>query len=247
MRFPVIFGTLALSCSLAPVLAGADSSAKSKSSQKTPAGTHRIENIEGWTVQVDEAFDKEEHREVRENTLRVVANQLYHLKTLLAAERVADLQKIPIRLDVHNETLVQAQYHPSAGWLKANGHPPECTKVVHIPRAKYFLDRRHQSQQPFVLLHELAHAYHDQVLSFEHPAIIAAYERAKKAELYDKALLVTGRETKHYALTNHKEFFAEMTECYLGTNDFFPFVSGELKKHDEETFRLLEGIWGKLP
>ena len=28
-------------------------------------------------------------------------------------------------------------------------------------------------------LHELAHAYHDQILSFEHPEIIAAYEKAK--------------------------------------------------------------------
>jgi hypothetical protein len=214
---------------------------------KTPAGTHRLEQIEGWTVQVDEQVDQEENRELKENTLRVVANQLYDLKTRLVAERVAELQKIPIRLDVHNKTLVQAQYHPSLGWLRANGHPDECEKVVHIPRAKHFLDRRHQSQQPFVLLHELAHAYHDQVLSFEHPAIMAAYERVKEAKLYDKALLVTGKEVKHYALTNHKEFFAEMTECYLGTNDFFPFVSGELKKHDEDTFRLLEGIWGKLP
>lgn len=242
-RFPYLAGLLLI------VTANVGRAADSDTAKPelTPAGTHRLAPMEGWTVQVDTTFDKEENRELRQNTLRVVSNQLYHLRTLLAAERVAELQKIPIRLDVHNETLVQAQYHPSAGWLKDHGHPPECTKVVHIPRAKYFLDRRHQSQQPYVLLHELAHAYHDQVLSFEHPAVLAAYERAKKDELYDKALLVTGRETKHYALTNHKEFFAEMTECYLGTNDFFPFVSGELKKHDEATFRLLEGIWGKLP
>ncbi len=243
----VILNFTFLSASTAILAAEAGEDAKPGSPLKTPAGTHRLEQIEGWTVQVDELFDKDDNRELKTNTLRVVANQLYELKTRIVPERIADLQKIVIRLDVHNETLVQAQYHPSAGWLKDHGHPPECTKVVHIPRAKNFLDRRHQSQQPFVLLHELAHAYHDQVLSFEHPAIMEAYERVKKAGLYDKALLVTGRESKHYALTNHKEFFAEMTECYLGTNDFFPFVSGELKRHDEETFRLLEGIWGKLP
>ncbi|WP_145098962.1 metallopeptidase [Anatilimnocola aggregata] len=242
-----LLSTCLTTCLLLANLAGAADANDSAAKQLTPAGTHRIETIEGWTVQVDTSFDKEDNRDLRENTLRVVANQLYHLKTLLAPEMVAELQKIPIRLDVHNEKLVQAQYHPSAGWLKANGHPAECTRVVHIPRAKYFLDRKHQSHQPYVLLHELAHAYHDQVLTFEHPAIIAAYDRAKKAELYDKILLINGKETKHYAMTNHKEFFAEMTECYLGTNDFFPFVSGELKKHDEETFRLLEGIWGKLP
>lgn len=232
---------------LTMISVAANAQAVEKAVAKTPAGTHLITQVEGWTVHVDEAFDSEENRELKANTLRVVANQLYELKTRLMAERIVELQRIVIRLDVHNEKLVQAQYHPSLGWLRSNGHPDECEKVVHIPRAKYFLDRRHQSQQPFVLLHELAHAYHDQVLTFEYEAIKKAYDRAKEAGLYDKALLVTGREVKHYALTNHKEFFAEMTECYLGTNDFYPFVSGELKRHDEETFRLLEGIWGKLP
>ena len=31
---------------------------------------------------------------------------------------------------------------------------------------------------------------------------------------------------RHYALTNHKEFFAEMSEAYFGMNDFFPFNRG---------------------
>jgi hypothetical protein len=26
------------------------------------------------------------------------------------------------------------------------------------------------------------------------------------------------------------EFFAEMTEAYFGSNDFYPFVTGELKQ-----------------
>ena len=54
------------------------------------------------------------------------------------------------------------------------------------------------------------------------------------------------RTVKHYALTDHKEYFAESTEAYLGVNDFFPFVRAELKQHDPRMFRLQEKIWGKI-
>jgi len=38
-----------------------------------------------------------------------------------------------------------------------------------------------------------------------------------------------------------------MTECYFGSNDFYPFVTGELKQAEPETFALLAEIWGPLP
>jgi hypothetical protein len=47
-------------------------------------------------------------------------------------------------------------------------------------------------------------------------------------------------------LTNEKEFFAEMSECYFGTNDFFPFVSAELKEAEPESYALLKDTWGPL-
>ncbi|MSU36198.1 MAG: hypothetical protein EXS36_14075 [Pedosphaera sp.] len=38
-----------------------------------------------------------------------------------------------------------------------------------------------------------------------------------------------------------------MTECYFGSNDFYPFVTGELKQAEPEIFALLAEIWGPLP
>ena len=73
------------------------------------------------------------------------------------------------------------------------------------------------------ILHELSHAYHDQVLGFDHPRIKEAYEAYKKSGRGEKVLLHDGTRTRHYALTNQMEFFAEMTESYFGSNDFFPF------------------------
>jgi hypothetical protein len=118
-------------------------------------------------------------------------------------------------------------------------------KAVHIPRAQGLIRVQQRNRQPWVILHELAHAYHDRVLGFDHEEIRQAYDRAVENKLYDTVLLIDGRDTRHYALTNHKEFFAELTESFFGTNDFYPFVRAELKEHDPRTYALLEKIWGK--
>src|SRR4029079_1247636 len=99
---------------------------------------------------------------------------------------------------------------------------------------------------PYVVLHELAHSYHDQVLSFDNKQIIAAYDSAKEKKLYENVLLYTGQKVKHYGLTDHKEYFAESTEAYLGVNDFYPFVRAELKEHDPGMFAIMEEVWGKV-
>ncbi|MEE8389889.1 MAG: hypothetical protein V3S14_03710, partial [Anaerolineae bacterium] len=45
-----------------------------------------------------------------------------------------------------------------------------------------------------------------------------------------------------YALKNDKEYFAESSEAYFGTNDFFPFVRAELRRHDPEMCALLKKV-----
>jgi dipeptidyl-peptidase-4 len=57
-------------------------------------------------------------------------------------------------------------------------------------------------------------------------------------------LLYTGKKVRHYALTDHKEYFAEGTEAYFYRNDFYPFVRAELKEHDPALHALLRAIWG---
>ena len=158
---------------------------------------------------------------------------------------MAKLQKVSIVLDCDYKTLHSMQYHPSARWLKENGHDPKLVQCVHIPQAKELTGRLPVDQQPMVVLHELAHAYHDQVLDFDEPRIKAAWVPFKESGKYDKVLHISGRELKHYALTDQKEFFAEMTECFFGTNDFYPFVRGELKKELPDVDKLLEEIWLK--
>ena len=138
------------------------------------------------------------------------------------------------------------QYHPGKGWLINNGQDPELVKHVHIPVASALYDRQMWSKHPYVVLHELAHAYHDQVLGFSHREIRETFNHARKAGIYDRVLDHRGVTLKHYGMNNEKEYLAECTEAYLGVNDFYPFVRAELEKHDPKCYELMEKIWGKL-
>jgi hypothetical protein len=207
--------------------------------------SHTERDIEGWKVHVDDRL-LEADDPVGTAALRILANRLYDIKLVVPADKVARLQKVPIWLDMTHGKLRPAQYHPGVGWLKEHGYSPDLVKCVHIPRAADFIAPSHQNAQPWSVMHELAHAYHDQVLGFDDAKIKAAYERFKTGGKYKSTLHISGRKIEHYALTNPMEFFAEMTESYFGVNDFFPFTRAELKREEPEIYELLESIWGPV-
>ena len=205
-----------------------------------------IKDVEGWRIAVEPKLLEKENKEVADKAFVALANHLQRVKFILPESKVKELQKLPIRLELNNQRLGSMQYHPARSWLRANRHDPALVKHVHIPRAKALYDRGMWAKHPYVIMHELAHAYHDQVLSFNNREIIGAYEAAKKAGIYEKVMLYTGRTVRHYGLNNHKEYFAESTEAYLGVNDFYPFVRGELKEHDPRMYKIMEKVWGPV-
>jgi hypothetical protein len=212
--------------------------------EDSPKPTSRTaRQIEGWTVRVDDRLFQAPNEELGSRSLRFLESKLADIKAVVPEDRVKNLQAVPIVLDLTHGKLVPMQYHPDAGWLKANGYSAELAKCVHIPRAADLPTKRNINEQPWVILHELAHAYHDQVLGFDEPRIKEAYDNYRKSGHGDKALRHDGKRVRHYALTDHKEFFAEMTEAYFGVNDFFPFNRAELKEAEPEIYRLLADIW----
>jgi hypothetical protein len=100
--------------------------------------------------------------------------------------------------------------------------------------------------QPSILLHELAHAYHHQFVSggFQNAEIKASYDRVTRAKLYDSVMRWDGKNYKPHAMDNEREYFADATESFFATNDHYPFVYPELLHHDPETAKLLEKHWG---
>tara|TARA_B100000965_G_C19569978_1_gene748636 strand:+ start:1192 stop:1929 length:738 start_codon:yes stop_codon:yes gene_type:complete len=203
-----------------------------------------IKNIEGWKIHIDPALLKGKHSTDGLHAIKMLTNHLQRISILVQGEALKKLKTCQIWLEHSHPTLHAMQYHPSVGWLKANGHDPRLQKKVHVPQAKALTSRGQLLKHPAVILHELAHAYHDQFLTFEHPEIIAAYNKARQKGDYNKVMLYTGQSVKHYAMTNHKEYFAEGTEAYFYRNDFYPFVRAELKKHDLDLHKVLEKVWG---
>lgn len=201
-------------------------------------------DIEGWKVHVEPALFDGEHHAQGAKALAMLANHLQRIKILVPPGPLEKLQTIEIWIEHDHPRLKSMQYHPSHAWLVDNGHDPRLARKVHITQARDLLSRSHLLKHPAVILHELAHGYHDQVLNFEHPDILAAYKACKESGSYENVLLHTGERVKHYGLTNHKEYFAEGTEAYFYRNDFYPFVRAELQEHDPTLHELLVKIWG---
>lgn len=200
-------------------------------------------DIEGWKVHVDPTLIDGEHREEGERALLMLANHLQRISILVPEEVLGRLQTIEIWIEHHHPRLGAMQYHPSKDWLVEHGHDPRLARKVHITRAGQLLSREQMLKHPAVILHELAHGYHDQVLGFDYDSIRNAFQEAKEKGIYEDVLLYTGDTVRHYGLTNHKEYFAEGTEAFFYRNDFYPFVRAELKRHDPVLHDILEQIW----
>ncbi len=203
-----------------------------------------VRQMEGWTVHVDPALlEGGEHAEEGALALRMLGDHLNRIALLMPAGRLADLRKLEIWIEHNHPRLGAMQYHPSEAWLREHGHDPRLARKVHITRAAELLSREQLLKHPMVVLHELAHAYHDQVLGFDDARVREAYQKAKESGKYEEVLLYTGERVRHYGLTDHKEYFAEGAEAFFYRNDFYPFVRAELKEHDPEFEALLKEIW----
>ena len=203
--------------------------------------------IEAFRVQIDERLlPGGSDEEVGRVALEFLAAKLADIRIVVPVDKLDQLRQVTIVLDASCGDLHSMQYHPSGDWLESHGYPRDLEKCVHLPRAVDVATRRNVNEQPWVVLHELAHAYHDQVLGFDEPRILAAWKAFKADARGQSTLLFDGSRTKHYGLTDQKEFFAEMTEAYFGSNDFQPFNRAELKTDHPAIFTLLADIWGPL-
>jgi hypothetical protein len=208
--------------------------------------SHTVRQIEGWTVLVDDRLLEPPDETRGARALKMLEAKLTDIASVVKPQPLAKLRAVTIVIDLSHGKLRTMQYHPSAGWLRENGYATNLAKCVHIPRAADLPTPRNINEQPWVVLHELAHAYHDQVLGFDEPQILRAFENFKQSGHGDAALLYDGKRVRHYGLTNQKEFFAEMTEAYFGLNDFFPFNRAELMTTEPEIYELLVSIWDPL-
>jgi hypothetical protein len=124
-------------------------------------------------------------------------------------------------------------------------------RMLLAPEATWF-----QRASPGNLLHEVAHAMQDRLVTLDHPASKTAYQLAIERKLYNSvAKRVLDRDGQiwtvsgpPYAKTNHVEYFAELSTAYLGlSNLIYPSTRSELKDHDPSGYELMDKFWQSVP
>tara|TARA_R110002072_G_scaffold139249_1_gene282675 strand:- start:4680 stop:5438 length:759 start_codon:yes stop_codon:yes gene_type:complete len=202
-----------------------------------------VQNVHGWTVHVDPALLEGEHSAQGKRALSMLANHLERISILVTGQQLKDLRTLELWIEHRHKTLKNMQYHPSERWLRQNNCDVRLAKKVHIPIARHLLSREQLLKHPAVVLHELAHAYHDQILGFDDERIFNAFKQARDSDVYKRTMTHRGQTVRHYALSDHKEYFAEGTEAFFYRNDFYPFVRAELKRADPKLHAVLTDIW----
>ena len=212
---------------------GAAGCAVSPERNYAAASVYQRESIQGFTV----LFHPQvlDHRRAAEDVRVELERQLKHVSEVVPELALAALRKVRIWVE-WNKRRNASEFHPSAAWLEANGYNPEKAGDVEIGNSMNFVDWSRR-EQPCMVLHELAHAYHFLVLGERHAGIAAAYKQAVESKSYERGA---------YALVDEKEYFAELTEAYFCRNDFYPFTRAELQTHDPGGYTLLQELWGDL-
>jgi hypothetical protein len=204
-----------------------------------PTSAYREQKILGWRVLVNEQLLAETN--LCAQTLKLLEAQLAQITNVIPAQPLQQLRDVPFWVERSSKQFPCMCYHESYDWLRTHGVNPDKTGGVELSSPDNFLTWT--KQQPWMVLHELAHGYHKRFLGDNHPGIKRCYEAAKASGKYNSVRHIQGGQQRHYALNNEKEYFAEATEAFFGKNDFQPFTRAELKEFDPAMHDLLFQLW----
>ena len=204
--------------------------------------------ISGWTVHIRKELLTKDEEAATNHALDLLKKMLDEIIRVVPKPAVAELQKVPLWFSPEYKGVrPRAEYHSGEDWLRENGRDPIMAKGVEFTDVHDF--DASIRRMPNFALHELAHSFHDRVISggYDNPDIKAAYEKAKASGIYERVERQDseGRKKmdKAYAITNPMEYFAESTEAMFTRNDFYPYNREELKKHDPMMFDVLVKLW----
>jgi len=207
-----------------------------------PAERYDTRRIEGFTVRV--SVEARAERDSLDPALELLREKLAEINAIVPGEPLDVLKRIPIWVELNNPDFPCACYHPDRGWLRNNGYDLRKENSVEIANVRNFVTWT-TNDQPMMVLHELAHGYHDIVFGYSDSFIAAHHRHAVAFGLYDAVPYHHGGEREAYAKTNPMEYFAELTEAYFGVNDFYPFDAEDLRQHDPKGYEMCRRIWGE--
>jgi len=204
-----------------------------------------VVDVAGWTVHIRKELAGAPETDA---ALKLLDVQLKQIVEVVPKKAVEHLKTVQLWFSPEYPGFKpRAEYHPGADWLRENGRDPAMVRGIEFTNIRIFAAETRR--MPNFALHELAHAYHDQVLSggFANKDVAEAYQRSKASKTYDDVERQDseGKRTRGraYAMTNPMEYFAELSEAYFAKNDFFPFDRSELTQADPKAVAMLEAAW----
>lgn len=206
-----------------------------------PTSDYTKSTVQGFTVYTNNRLPAEKP-DLAAKVAELLAAKLLEINRTVPPKALERLHHVAIWVELDDPKFPGGCYHPSREWLLENGFNPDKAKCIELGNAANFLTW--SLDQPSMVLHEMAHAYHDQVLGYDNPDIKAAYKHALATGLYQSVLYCRGGKKRAYALTNDQEYFAELSEAYFGVNDFYPFVRAEVQEYDPVMYKVLGKVWG---
>ena len=207
-----------------------------------PESLYQEQSIHGFTVLVSQQVlaQAPAAADVRAELVR----QFGEVVEVMPAPAVSALRKVRFWVEWSKRPDAGAEFHVSRGWLEKNGYNPAKAGGIEISNSLNFVNWS-RAEQPCMVLHELAHAYHLLVLGDRHPEIAAAYRQAVERRSYESVDYSGGGKRQAYALVDEREYFAELSEAYFCRNDYYPFTRADLQQHDPAGYELLQHLWGK--
>ncbi|MAE28133.1 MAG: hypothetical protein CMJ87_03990 [Planctomycetes bacterium] len=121
---------------------------------------------------------------LRQEVTDLLRAKLREVDSRLPSAIVERLRQVPFHMHLNRPGCPGGVYHPSAQWLAEHDLDPTWAGGIEFGNARNFLDWVHT--QPSFVLHELAHAWHHQVLGYDQPELLAAFERAASGGTYDE-------------------------------------------------------------
>ena len=209
-----------------------------------PTNRYVARTVEGWQVLVHPDLLGADS-ETGAQALKELETELYLIRRHVPAPSVVKLQRVRIWLERNEPHHPCAAYHPGRDWLVEHGMNPDKTRCMEIANAATFLKWTHE--QPWMVLHELSHAYHDQFVpqGFDNADVRKCYAKAVQNGTYEAVPYINSKDKKRaYALENEREYFAEASEALFGLNDYYPFNRRELESHDPELYKVMRDLWG---
>jgi hypothetical protein len=204
--------------------------------------------VEGFTVVLsDETMRHLDDPDFKKKPIEVLEQEFKAITAAMPAKSIKILQRLLFFIEWDNREklgngrvgrALAVYYGGHQINMLAKGMPPLKAKNITV-LSMASLTREHQPERDSgrcVLLHEIAHAVHDQLLGPKNATVFAAYKQALERKFVDKDA---------YAATNEMEFFAEMTCAYYDQLDYHPRTREALQKLDPVTYKVMEEVWGK--